>query len=148
MTVTGVAGIGTQLRRWNANASPSGAWEKLTKITAIDWTGMKRETQDTTDLDVADGYKTFIPGLRESGVLKLSVKFDRDVYELMKDDFESDELKHYEIVLPDTDITSFEFMGFVIELPFKVDTKLITADVSIQISGKMTMNSGSGPSPA
>ena len=61
----------------------------------------------------------------------------------MNTDFESDDLQNYEIVLPDDEDTSLEFEGLVTELPLTIpmDNK-ITADVTIQVSGRVTMNSG------
>jgi hypothetical protein len=66
----------------------------------------------------------------------------------MKTDFESDTAQNYEIVLPDTATTTLEFEGLVTELPLTIppDDK-VTADVVIQISGEVTLESGSGPSP-
>ena len=56
--------------------------------------------------------------------------------------------QNYEIVLPDAENTTLEFEGLVTELPLTVpaDDK-VTADVTIQITGEVTLNSGSGPSP-
>jgi len=139
-----IAGMGTQFRRWN---SATGLWEKIALITKIVGPDSKRDTQDATALDTVGGYRTFIGGLRDGGNVKLSMQFSRDTYEVMRADFEDDDLKNYEIALPDNDQTSMEFMGLVTELPLSVDEKIITADVTIKISGPVTINSGSGPSP-
>ena len=141
---TGYAGIGTQFRRYN---TVTNLWEAMGRITKIGGPDKKRETQDTTALDTEGGYRTFIGGLRDGGSIKLSMLFTRDTYETMNTDFESDTLQNYEIVLPDDDQTSFEFTGLVTELPLAVDEKIITADTTIKISGVVTINSGSGPSP-
>ena len=139
-----IAGMGTQFRRWN---STTGLWEKIALITKIGGPDSKRDTQDTTSLDTVGGYRTFITGLRDGGNIKLSMQFSRDTFEVMRADFEDDEHKNYEIVLPDDDRTSFEFAGLVTELPLSVDEKIITADTTIKISGVVNINSGSGPSP-
>jgi hypothetical protein len=139
-----IAGMGTQFRRWN---SATGNWERIALITKISGPDSKRDTQDTTSLDTLGGYRTFIGGLRDGGNVKLSMQFSRDTYEVMRADFEIDTLQNYEIVLPDDDQTSAEFQGLVTELPLSIDEKIITADVTIKISGPVTINSGSGPSP-
>jgi len=139
-----VSGIGAQFRRWN---SGTGAWEKISLITKIVGPDSKRDTLDTTSLDTTGGYRTFLGGLRDGGSVKLSMQFSRDTWETMRADFESDTLQNYEIVLPDADNTSREFQGFVTEVPLNIDEKIITADVTIKISGQPTVNSGSGPSP-
>lgn len=140
-----ISGMGTLFRRWNSTLAK---WENLAHITKIAGPASKRDTQDTTALDTIGGYRTFIGGLRDGGDVKLSMQFTRDTYELMKADFEDDAVKNYEIVLPDVDNTSCEFEGLVTELPLSVDEKIVTADVTIKISGPVTINSGSGPSPA
>ena len=139
-----VSGVGTQFRRWNSGA---GVWEKIANITNIGGPDMSRDTIDTTSLDTVGGYRTFIAGFRDAGSVALAMNFVRDGYETMKSDFESDVVQNYELVLPDADTTTLEFEGLVTELPLVVapDDK-ITMDVTIKISGQVTLNSGSGPS--
>ena len=140
-----VSGIGAQFRRWN---STTGGWDQIADIARITGPGMTRDTIDTTTLDTTGGYRTFITGLRNPGTITLDMNFDRDSYETMKDDFESDTLQNYEIVLPDADTTTLEFTGLVTEMPLTIppDDKM-TVSVTIQISGQVTLESGSGPSP-
>ena len=139
-----VAGVGAEFRRWN---SLTGAWVAIANINSITGPGMTRDTIDTSALDTPGGYRTFIAGFRNAGTISLSMNFNRDDYETMKDDFESDTLQNYEIILPDDETTSLEFQGLVTELPLTIppDDK-ITVDVTIQISGQVTLESGSGPS--
>lgn len=144
--MSGIAGKGTLFRRWDPNASSSaGAWETIANVNSISGPDASRETIDTTTLDSAGGYREFIPALRDAGSISLSMNFSRDTYEQMKDDFESDTLQNYEIILPDDDVTTLEFEGMVTELPLDIplDDK-ISADVTIKISGEVTLNSGSG----
>jgi predicted secreted protein len=108
---------------------------------------MSRTTIDTTALDTPGGYMTFIAGLRDPGAITLNMNFTRATYNIMKTDFESDTEQNYEIVLPDDDTTSFEFGGLVTELPLNIPTNdKITVDITIKISGPITVESGSGPS--
>lgn len=139
-----IAGVGTQFRRWN---SVLGEWENIAQINSITGPGMTRDTIDTTSLDTTGGYRTFIAGFRNAGTIALAMNFTRDTYETMLTDFESDTVQNYEIILPDADNTSLEFQGLVTELPLTVppDDK-VTADVTIQITGSVNMESGSGPS--
>ena len=141
------AGVGTQFRRWNAT---TGAWANIAEINTITGPSMTRDTIDVTSLDSTDGYREFIAGFRDAGTVVLSMNFTRDTYETMKDDFESDTLVNYEIVLPDDATTTLEFEGLVTELPLTTppDDK-ITVDVTIKITGSVTLNSGSASaSPA
>lgn len=135
---------GTEFRRWDSTA---GIWVQIAEITGISGPTMSRTTIDTTALDTPGGYMTFITGLRDPGTITLNMNFVRDTYIVMKDDFESDTAQNYEIVLPDDDTTTFEFEGLVTELPLDMPTNdKISAVITIKISGRVTMESGSGPS--
>jgi len=135
-----IAGVGTKFRRWNGTA-----WEDIAEITSITGPSMSRDTIDVTSLDSVGGYREFIAGFRDAGTVTLSMNFTRDTYDLMKGDFESDDLKNYEIILPDDEETSLEFEGLVTELPLTIPTDdKVTADVTIKISGQVVVNSGSG----
>ena len=135
-----VSGVGTLFRRWSGTA-----WVNIAEINSISGPGMSRNTIDVTSLDSTGGYREFITGFRDAGTIALSMNFSRVTYEAMKTDFESNVLQNYEMVLPDVEHTSIEFEGLVTELPLTIpaDDK-ITADVTIKISGAVTMASGSG----
>jgi hypothetical protein len=76
------------------------------------------------------------------------MNFTRDTYELMKADFESNVAGNYQIDLPDAEGTSLDFEGLVTELPLTIpaDDK-ITADVTIQVTGKVEISSGGTTTP-
>lgn len=138
MASQAVSGVGTIFHKWNGSA-----WVTISEITSIKGPGMKRDTIEVTSMDSLGGYKEFIAGFRDSGTISLSMNFTRDGYDALKFDFESNELSYYEIVLPDADITSFEFSGLVTEVPLTIGAKdAITMDVSIQISGPIIVNDG------
>lgn len=137
-----VAGVGTIFNRWNSDTSK---WDALAEINSISGPSMSRDTIDVTSLSSTGGYREFITGFRDAGTINLSMNFTRATYDLMKADFESDEAQSYEIILPDADVTSFEFCGLVTELPLEIPTDdKITANVTIKITGKVIVNSGSG----
>lgn len=144
MASNAVAGVGTQFRRWDG----AGSWANLAEINSITGPGKTRDVIDVTSLDSTGGYREFITGFRNAGTVALSMNFTRTSYALMNTDFESATAQNYEIVLPDADNTTLEFEGLVTELPLTIspDDK-ITVDVTIQITGSVTLNSGSGPSP-
>jgi predicted secreted protein len=139
-----IAGVGTKFRRWNKS---TGHWVDLAEINSIDGPKKSRATIDVTSLDTTGGYKEFIGGFRDGGSVTLPMNFTRATYELMNDDFESDDLQNYEILLPDSEATSFEFEAFVTELGLGIpaDDK-ITGDVTLKVSGQVVINSGSGSS--
>jgi predicted secreted protein len=138
MTTQAISGVGTEFHRWNGSE-----WEAIAEITSIKGPGPKREQIEVTSLDSVGGYKEFIAGFRESGTISLTMNFRRSNYDLMLQDFESDELQNYEIILSDPVQTSFEFTGLVTELPLNITAKdAVTMDVTILISGPIVVNSG------
>jgi len=140
-----IAGVGTKFRRWGGNANPN--WVDIAEITSIDGPTKSRDTIEVTNLDSTGGYREFIGGFRDGGTVTLPMNFTRETYEIMNDDFEDDDLQNYEILLPDTEATSFEFTALVTELGLAVpaDDK-ISADVTLKVSGQVVINSGSGSS--
>lgn len=142
MASNATAGVGTKFRRWDGSN-----WVDIAEINSITGPGMSRGTIDVTSLDSTNGYREFIGSFRDGGTVALSMNFSRSTYETMKTDFESDTLQNYEIYLSDAEHTSFEFEGLVSELSLAIPTDdKISADVTIKVSGQMTINSGSGSS--
>lgn len=135
-----IAGKSTVFHRWSGTA-----WVAIAEINSITGPGMSRDVIDVTSLDSNSGYREFIAGFRNPGTVTLAMNFTRAQYDLMQTDFESDDLQNYEIVLPDSETTSVEFEGLVTELPLTIpaDDK-VTLDVTIQISGPIAVDSGSG----
>lgn len=140
MASSAIAGVGTLFRRWNSSTE---VWDSIAEINSITGPGMTRATIDVTSLGSTGGYREFITGFRDPGTLSLSMNFTRSTFDTMKTDFESDTAQNYEIVLPDDESTTLEFEGLVTEIPMSIppDDK-VTVDVVIQISGQVTVNSG------
>jgi len=144
MSSTAVSGVGTLFRRWSTASSK---FVNLTEITSISGPSKSRDTIDVTSLDSTDGYREFITGFRDAGTVQLNMNFTRASFDLMNDDFEDDDAKNYEIVLPDAENTSFEFEAFVTEVPLEIPTDdKITLSVTLKITGAVDTNSGSGSS--
>ena len=145
MASNAVAGVGTVFNRWNTSTS---AWEAISEINSITGPSMSRDTIDVTSLDSTGGYREFITGFRNAGTVVLAMNFTRDTYEQMKNDFESNTAQNYQILLPDVENTGLDFEGLVTELPLTIpaDDK-ITADVTIQITGKVEITSSGTTSP-
>lgn len=138
-----IDGIGTSFRRWDGTD-----FVHISEILNITGPGKTRETIEVTSLDSLDKYREFIGGLRDGGTITFTMIFRRDTYDIMNADFESDDLQNYEVYMSqDPEETSFEFEGLVTELPLTVAPgDKITADVTIKLSGSITVNSGSGSS--
>ena len=136
------SGVGTQFNRWNSSTH---AWVTLAEVSNISGPSMTRDFIDVTNFDSEDSFREFISGFRDSGTVSFVMNFTRTSYDIMKTDYEDDDLQDYEIILTDSVSTSFQFQGLVTELPLEVpvDDK-VTVNVTIKISGAVTVNSGSG----
>lgn len=135
-----ISGVGTLLRKWVAGTG----WVNIAEIRNITGPSMSKDTYDTTTLATQGGYRTFIAGFKNGGTINLTCNFTNAAYTLMKADFESDDLQNYELVLPDEEASSFEFSGLVTECPLNIPEDIITFEVTIQISGAVEMESGTG----
>lgn len=134
-----ITGVGTYFQKWDASKTD---WVTIAEITNVGGPSATRGTHDTTTLDTEGGYRTFIAGFRDAGEITLSMNFTRTGFDLMLADFESDEPQNYEIVLPDEDITTIEFEGLVTGLPLTIPEGVVTVEVTIKISGPISINSG------
>lgn len=138
-----ISGIGVKFRRLSDDSNY--AYEELAEITSISGPDKSRNTIDVTSLDSTDNYKEFIGGLRDAGQIQLEMNFTAATYNKLNADFESEDLKSYEIILPDAEKSSFTFNGLVTNLSMNMplDDK-ISATATIKISGVVTEASGSG----
>lgn len=136
MPSNAVSSMGTKFWRWSEDSS---TWVAIAEISAIDGPTMTREMIDVTALDSEGGYREYVPDLRDGGTVSLTMNFTEDTFELMMDDFESNDRQYYTIVLPDADYTSLEFQGLVTEVPLSASVgSQVTANTTIRVTGAPT----------
>ena len=142
LATTPTTGVGTIFQRRDEDSSGS-AYTTISNIATISGPGFTRETVDTTALDTTGGYRTFLTGFRDAGELTFTMMFYYGGFDLLKDDFESDSAAHYRITLPDSYSTRIDFDGLVTGMPMTIppDEK-VTCDVTIKISGTVTVQMG------
>jgi predicted secreted protein len=138
-----ISGVGTILRKWDPTLVPANKWVNIAEISSIDGPSQSRDTIDVTSLDSTGGYREFIAGFRDGGSVSLSMNFTRATYEIMNDDFASDVVVNYEVIIPDAENTTIEFQAVVSELGLSIpmDDK-ISSDVTLKVSGRVIINSG------
>lgn len=128
-------GLGAIFNRWDGLA-----WIPIANITSITPPAPTKDTVDVTTMDDIDGYRRFIGGLRDGGDAGFSMNFTGTGYGVLKSDFEDDAVQDYQIVLPDTANTTFEFEGIVTGIPVDVPLDAqATCEVTIKVSGKTDM---------
>lgn len=135
-----ISGVGAAFKRSNMAGTPT--FTAIAEINDISGPNLSRDTIDTTSLDTAGGYRTFIGGFRNGGEVQLEMNFTLDGYDDLKLDFEDDAPRDYQIVLPDTGATTLGFSALVTAISLKIPTSdKITASVTLKISGEVTLTS-------
>lgn len=135
-----VAGVGASFKRGDGTSDEE--FTAIAEVKNITGPGMTRDFIDVTNLGSTGGYREFITGFRDGGELTFSMNFTRDGYDDLLIDFDDDDSHNYQVVLPDTGATTFDFAGFITGLPLNiVPDDAITVDVTIKITGQVTMTS-------
>ncbi len=111
-------------------------------VNSISGPDKTRDTIDTTALDTAGGYRTFIGGFRDGGEITLTMNYEVVGYTNLDTDFAATANQSYEIVLSDTGNTSYAFSGWVTSLGMDIplDDK-VTMTVTIKVDGVITQTS-------
>lgn len=137
-----IAAVGTKFRKWNTT---SHLWEAIAEVKSVSGPSLSREMIDVTSLDSTGGYREFIPSFRDGGTVTLSMNFTYAGYLKLKQDFDSDDLANYEVLLPGP--ISIEFSGYIQDLPptIKFDD-VVTVEATIKVTGKVTIDQNSGSS--
>ncbi len=140
MASNAMSGVGTSFKR--SNMMSTEVFSAIAEVNSIKGPDKKRATIDVTSLDSTGGYREFIPAFRDGGQVVLEMNFTRDGFMAMNDDFETETLVDYQIVLPDTGATTIDFSGFVTDIGIGIplDDK-ITCSVTIKVSGEAVMTS-------
>jgi predicted secreted protein len=126
------SGVGVQLKR---GAGSPLSYTAIAEILTITNT-KTRKVIDVTNLDSDGGYEEFIAGFRNGGTFRCTANFTYTGYEDLNDDYESEDLVSYQVVVPDPQDTTFEFDGLVTSLGFAVDKDTaIKSDFEITVSG-------------
>lgn len=135
-----VAGVGASFKRGDGASSEE--FTAVAEVKNITGPGMSRDFIEVTSLASTGGYREFITGFRDGGELTFSMNFTRDGYDDLLLDFDSDDSRNYQVVLPDAGATTFDFAGFITALPLNiVPDDAITVDVTVKITGQVSMTS-------
>lgn len=137
---SGVAGVGAAFKRGDGTSSET--FTAIAEVKNITGPGMVRDFIDVTSLESTGGYREFITGFRDGGELTFSMIFTRDGFDDLLLDFDDDNSHNYQVVLPDTGATTFDFAGYITGLPLTiVPDDAIIVDVTVKITGQVTMTS-------
>ena len=140
MPSSAIAAVGTVFKRGDGTSSEE--FTAISEINSISGPSVSAEEIDVTSLDSTGGWREFIRGFRIGGTYVLTMNWTRDNYITMLGDFESDDSVNYQLVLPDTGLTTIDFAGYVMELPMEIPTgDKITMTVTIKVTGQPSVSS-------
>lgn len=113
------------------------------ELTSIGGLSLSASPIETTTLDTADGYRTFIGGLRDGGEVSLSGFFDPDDtngQQALLTNFNSGAAATFSVVFPAALSASWTFSGIVTAFATGADLEdAVTFEASIKVSGKPTL---------
>lgn len=134
------SGVGTQFKRGDSDSSEE--FIKVAEVNTISGPDMTRDTIDVTSLDSTSGFREFIPSFRDGGQIVLEMNFTIDSFDELLIDFNSDDIRNYQIVWADTGATTFNFAAYCIGLVINttLDDK-VTATATFKISGEVSLTS-------
>lgn len=140
MTTAAIAGIGTLLQIGNG-ATPTEIFTTIAEVNNITNT-KTREVYDVTSFESVGGYREKIPGLRDPGEYNFNMFFTAVNYGQLNDEFESNTLRNFRLVMPDDGASQFDFSGYITSIGKAIPlTNMINCDVVIAVSGQEIVTS-------
>lgn len=140
---------GLTLSYYSTPGTPTtGSYTQIGEITSLTIPGATRTVLDTTVLDQADNYKTFIGGMKELGEVTFDVLFDPADTDMSaisgkgETATDSEPLETLKIVYNDGSTTTRYIQGFFSADPTisAAPDELLTASISFKVSGKILTN--------
>ena len=142
MASSAISGVGATFKRGDgASSEEFTALSEVRRISALNKT---RATIDVTNLDSTGGYREWIAGFRDAGVVSIEFNYAREAYDLLVEDFDNDTTpRNYEVVLPDTGETTLDFAALITEVgPLEIGPDdAVICRATFKISGKPTLTS-------
>lgn len=137
---TVVSGLGTQLKRGDGGGPET--FTTIPKVRNLKGPSFETTMLDTTALDTAGGFETFIPGLKSPGSITFELDFmpDDTTHQKILGDWVNNTLRNFQILWPDG-VTLWAFSAYV-KKPTSPDAQpnaVLTGQVELQISGAPTL---------
>jgi len=148
MTTNARIGFGTLFQINDPSGSPPAGWTTVAEVKGVTPPQISRDAQDATHTESPQGWREFIPGLKDAGQVSIELNFvpDSDATTLLLGTFDLDTPLNARVLFPDGDqvsspltCSSWTFSaictGFTPEAP--VDG-VMAATATFKISGKPT----------
>ena len=136
----------TVLKRGNGDGPPE-TFTAVAQVKSVDPPALKLNVIDSTTYKdagtAADYFKDKTPGLIDAGQLKIQIEFDTGDtgHQGIIEDMVNRVLRNWQVQFPDGS-TIFTFAAYVAEFqPKNPVENLVTADITLDVSGKPTFGS-------
>lgn len=135
-------GFGSLLAIFDTDASPD-AFVDIAEVTNISGPSLARDAVDATHMASDDGWREFIPGLKDAGEVSVEMNYipgsSGDAY--MRGTFDSQDAVQFRITEPNSPATTITFNAIVTayELERPVDDKMV-ATATLKITGRVSYN--------
>lgn len=111
------------------------AGSAIGNLTSIDGISVSADTIETTALDTAGGYRTFVTSLKDSGEVTCSGYFTYGSHSTFMTDFEANTSASYVITFPDTHTWTFTAVVTAMSTGAELED-LVSFEVTLKVSGK------------
>jgi tail tube protein len=116
----------------------------IAEIKSIDGISVSSETIESTALDNANGYRSFVTSLKDGGEVTLSCNFNFTSHNPLLLEFENGTTSTYTIEFPDRLTTSgskWTFSAVITAFSTSVELEdLVGAEITLKVSGKPTLS--------
>jgi predicted secreted protein len=141
MTTNAKIGHGSLFELFDFDSSPEG-YVVVGEVTNITLPALARDAVDATHTESTDGWREFIPGLKDGGEVSVEMNFvsGSATDSLIRRQFDMDNLSLVRISTPEsppTDVITFSAVATGYEVEDPLDDK-IAATLTLKVSGKVT----------
>lgn len=139
MTTNAMIGHGTEFAILDTSSSPE-AYVAVAEVTSVTPPALARDAVDATHTASTEGWRDFIPGLKDAGEASFEMNFvpDGEAVDLIMTAFNSNDVQDFQITFPDgSPGTQWQFKGIItaFEPEAPVDDKIM-ATVTVKLTGK------------
>jgi len=129
------------------SANGTTGWAEIPEITGIPVPATETDYVDVTSLDSPNGYREYIPGLKDAGNLTIPANYTHNGYQTLVAYQNSGDLAHFRVTLaPAPDQSAGDVFTFAGYITVAVDAGdvggKVSMSINVRISGDVTWAEG------
>jgi len=135
----GIVGIGFLLQM---ETGTPGTYANIGEVRSVKGPDETFDLVDFTHSLSPNGRKEWKPGLLDGGSLVADFNYTLDAYNTLRDVARNRTKKNFQLVLPDTGLTTLTMPGYITGLPLNTPTPdRVSMELTIKIVGDITLTS-------